>query len=91
MTKQPHSPAGSDQTIPWRESGHFNDPVKLPGQVLSGARYREGLTQAELARLTGLTSRYISGMENGHKPIDAANARKLAAALNIDCQRLLTP
>lgn len=89
MTKQPHNPAGSDQAIPWRESEHFNDPVKLPGQILAGARYREDLAQTELTDLTGLTQRQISDMENGHIPVSAANAEKLTDALNIKRHHLL--
>jgi hypothetical protein len=65
-TKQPHNPAGSDKAIPWRESGHFNDHVKLPGQISAEDRYREDLTQAKLAGLTGFALQQIFGMENGH-------------------------
>jgi DNA-binding XRE family transcriptional regulator len=78
------------EAIPWRESRHYRDPEKLPGLLLSGARFREGLTQAKLTELTGIPRRHISEMENGRRPIGKSNAKKLAAALNIDPRRLLT-
>jgi len=76
--------------IPWRESRHYNDPEKRPGLLLSGARFREGLTQVKLAEQTGIPRRHISEMENGRRPIGKSNAKKLAGALNIDPRRLLT-
>jgi DNA-binding XRE family transcriptional regulator len=76
--------------IPWRESRHYSDPEKRPGLLLSGARFREGLTQAKLAERTGIPRRHISDMENGRRPIGKSNAKKLAGALNIDPLRLLT-
>jgi ribosome-binding protein aMBF1 (putative translation factor) len=82
--------AKSGDSIPWRESRRFSDPAKLPGQILAGARYREDLTQEELSERTGIPRRHISEMENGRRPIGKANARKLAAALNIDPRRFLS-
>lgn len=76
--------------IPWRESSHYNDPAKLPGQMLAGARYRENMTQEELSERTGIPRRHISEMENGRRPIGKANARKLAEALNVDPRRFLS-
>jgi DNA-binding XRE family transcriptional regulator len=76
--------------IPWHESRHYSDPEKRPGLLLSGARFREGLTQIKLAERTGIPRRHISEMENGRRPIGKSNAKKLAGALNIDPRRLLT-
>lgn len=90
----PHNspePTECDQAITWRESRHFDDPAKLPGQIMAGARYREGLTQAELSCRTGISRQHISQMENGHKPISEADSQKIAIVLNIDRQHLLTP
>jgi DNA-binding XRE family transcriptional regulator len=75
--------------IPWHESRHYNNPAKRPGLMLSGARFREGLTQAKLAERTGIPRRHISEMENGRRPIGELNAKKLAGILNIDTRRLL--
>lgn len=89
MTKDYLAPTECDQAIPWRESSHFDDPTKLPGQILAGARYREGLTLAELSLRTGISSQHLSQMENGHKPISEANAQKIAETLSINWRHLL--
>ena len=76
--------------IDWQSSRHYSDPAKLPGQILAGARFREGLTQVALSELTSIPRRHISEMENGHRSIGKSNARKLAEALNFDPRRLLS-
>ncbi|MFH7326116.1 helix-turn-helix domain-containing protein [Desulfurivibrio sp. C05AmB] len=57
--------------------------------ALRGYRYREDLTQAQLAELTGIPQRHISEMENGRRPIGKERARKLAAVLNADYRLFL--
>jgi DNA-binding XRE family transcriptional regulator len=52
--------------------------------ALKGYRYREDLTQQQLADLTGIPQRHISEMENGKRGIGKDNALKLAKALEID-------
>lgn len=59
------------------------------GTFLSGARHREGLTQRQLAEITGIPQRHISEMENGKRPIGKENAKKLAAVLNADYRAFL--
>jgi transcriptional regulator with XRE-family HTH domain len=70
-------------SIPWREALPYTDN-ELPGVFLTGARYREGLTQAQLSELTGIPRRHISEMENHKRPIGKQNARKLGAALKVE-------
>lgn len=53
-----------------------------PGTILRGARYREELTQAELAQKTGISPRHISDMENHRRPIGKKNAHLFAEAMN---------
>jgi len=50
---------------------------------LAGARYREGLTQIALSRLSGIPQRHISEMENGKRSIGKEMAKRLGKALNI--------
>jgi DNA-binding XRE family transcriptional regulator len=57
--------------------------------ALNGYRSREGLSQEQLAELTGIPRRHISEMENGKRPIGKESAKKLAAALHCDYRRLL--
>ena len=59
------------------------------GTYLAGARHREGLTQRQLAEKSGIPQRHISEMENGKRPIGKENARRLAAAMNVDYRAFL--
>ena len=66
--------------------GYAENPL---GMALRGARYREGLTQRQLAELTGINRRHISEMEHGKRPIGKETAKKLAAVLHCDYRVLL--
>jgi len=61
-----------------------------PGGVyLRGIRYREDLTQDQLAAQTGIHRGYISEMENGKRTIGKENAKKLAKVLSCDYRLFL--
>jgi DNA-binding XRE family transcriptional regulator len=57
--------------------------------ALRAYRYREDLTQKQLADSTGIPQRHISEMENGKRPIGKENAKKLAKVLNCDYRMML--
>lgn len=59
------------------------------GVYLKGSRYREELTQVQLAEITGIPRRHISEMESGKRAIGKERAKKLAAALHVDYRMLL--
>ncbi len=59
-------------------------PDLHPGSAIKGLRYRENLTQAQLARELDIKRHHISEMENGKRPIGKEMARRLAEALNTD-------
>ena len=61
----------------------MEDP-DVPGVCLRGARGKEGLTQEQLARVTGLHQRHISEMENGKRTIGKRIAVLLAKALDVN-------
>jgi DNA-binding XRE family transcriptional regulator len=65
------------------------DPVKGPATCLRGARYRQELTQKQLADLVGIRQHHLSEMENGKRPIGKPMAKKLAAALNVNWKLLV--
>ena len=75
-------------STPWRDALGYTAEA-MPGVLLSGARYREGLTQAQLAEKTGIPRRHISERENGKRPIGKKNARLLGEALGIEPRLLL--
>ncbi len=59
-------------------------PDLHPGSAIKGLRYRENLTQDQLAQKMGIKRHHISEMENGKRPIGKEMARRLAEALNTD-------
>ena len=67
-------------SVPWREAL----PESSPGYILRGARLKEGWTQKELAKLTGIPQSHISAMENSKMTIGKERARRLADALKVD-------
>ncbi|MCZ8512124.1 helix-turn-helix transcriptional regulator [Paenibacillus filicis] len=52
------------------------------------ARIIKGLTQRELANLTGLSYAYISLLERSVKPVGPATAKKLSDLLNHPMEEL---
>jgi len=54
------------------------------GVCLRGGRVKEDMTQIELSKLTGISQRHISEMENGKRPIGKETAKKFGEVLNID-------
>jgi DNA-binding XRE family transcriptional regulator len=65
--------------------GYADNPL---GLALRGARYREGLTQRQLAESTGIPQRHISEMESGKRQIGRERAKKIAEALNVSDYRV---
>lgn len=81
---------GESESIPWEELA--KDRLAKYGKtgiVLRGARYREGISQKELANRTGITQNNISKIENGKRVIGEKVAKKLAKALKIDFELLM--
>jgi len=68
----------------------FPDLATNPaGIYLKGSRYREEITQEQLAEATGIPRRHISEMESGKRTIGKERAKKLAAALHVDYRMFL--
>jgi DNA-binding XRE family transcriptional regulator len=62
---------------------------KQAGMVLRGARYRENMSQKELATRSGVSQDNISRIENGKRSIGEKVAKKLAKPLKINYKLLL--
>jgi DNA-binding XRE family transcriptional regulator len=73
----------SEEYVSWRELFSEYSDEDLPGVCLRGSRYKESLTQKQLADMTGIPQRHISMMENGKRPIGKEMAKRLGKALNI--------
>ena len=72
----------TSETIPWREAFPEYTDEEIPAVCLQAARRREGLTQKELADLSGIPQAHISQMERGKMAIGVTRAKRLAKALN---------
>ena len=76
---------GEAESVAWEELASDRlAKYKASGLALRGARYREGLSQKELARRSGVSQENISRMENGHRPVGDKVAKKLAKVLHVD-------
>lgn len=81
---------GESESIPWEKLAKDRiAKYKKSGLALRGARYREGLSQKELAERTGISQENISKMENGKRIIGEKVAKKLAKILRIDFELLI--
>ncbi len=78
----------TSEAVPWREVLEHKEE-DLPGVCLRGGRYRQGLTQFQLAEKTGIPQRHISEMEHGKRTIGKATAKLFAKALNTDYRLFL--
>jgi transcriptional regulator with XRE-family HTH domain len=76
--------ADPNDLISWEEVFPEYEESELPGITLAGARYKEGMTQRELSRRTGIPQGHISEMENGKRSIGVRIAKKIGQALDID-------
>lgn len=65
------------------------DPVMGPAIRIRGLRYREQMTQKDLAAQLGIRQHHLSEMEHGKRPIGKAMAKKLAEILNADWRSFL--
>ncbi|OGQ06775.1 MAG: hypothetical protein A3G32_05775 [Deltaproteobacteria bacterium RIFCSPLOWO2_12_FULL_40_28] len=66
------------------------DPlIGTPGGTIQAYRYREEMTQKDLAKKTGIRQSHISEMERNKRTIGLQVAKKLAKALNCNYRRLV--
>jgi len=79
----------TSDAVPWRDAYPECSEEQLTGKALAGVRYREGLTQAQLAEKIGIPQRHISEMENGKRPIGKAMAKRFGEALNVGYRMFL--
>lgn len=87
-----------EERTPWEECTPWEEVAAAriakytkAGIALRGARYRESLSQKQLAALCGISQDNISKMECGKRPIGPQVASRLAEALYINPKLLLQP
>jgi transcriptional regulator with XRE-family HTH domain len=67
------------------------DMRRLVGQNVRRIREMKGLTQEELADISGFSQQYVSGLEQGHRNPTVITLYELAVALGVSHLDLLRP
>jgi transcriptional regulator with XRE-family HTH domain len=67
------------------------DMRKLVGWNVKRVRQERGLTQEQLAELSGFSQQYISGLEQGRRNPTIVSLYELAMALDISHMELVRP
>lgn len=79
-----------DQPIAWQELAKDRiAKYKKAGLVLRGMRYRENMSQKELAVKSGVHQNEISKIENGKRTVGEKVAKRLAKALQFNYRLLI--
>ncbi|MDZ5698676.1 helix-turn-helix transcriptional regulator [Chelativorans sp. M5D2P16] len=67
------------------------DMRKLVGRNARRIREKAGLTQEQLAEISGFSQQYISGLEKGRRNPTIVTLYELAAALHVSHVELVLP
>ena len=67
------------------------DMRKLVGRNVARLRREKGLTQEQLAEISGFSQQYISGLERGQRNPTIVTLYELATALGVSHLDLLRP
>jgi transcriptional regulator with XRE-family HTH domain len=67
------------------------DMRKLVGRNVKRIRQEKGLTQEQLAELSGFSQQYISGLEQGRRNPTLVSLYELATALGVSNMQLVSP
>ena len=67
------------------------DMRKLVGRNVGRIRREKGLTQEQLAEISGFSQQYISGLEQGRRNPTVVTLYELATALGVSHLELLRP
>jgi transcriptional regulator with XRE-family HTH domain len=67
------------------------DMRKLVGRNVKRIRQEKGLTQEQLAEISGFSQQYISGLEQGRRNPTIVSIYELATALGVSHMELVRP
>lgn len=89
-TRTHHTEKKSSKKEDWRELVRTkNDKFGRPAKALRSFRYRDELTQKQVADLLGNHRQHISEMERGKRPIGKEMAKKLGKIFNVSYKLFL--
>jgi transcriptional regulator with XRE-family HTH domain len=63
--------------------------LKILGNNVRVLRHQKGLSQEQLAELTGLHRTYIGGIERGERNVSILNLIRLSKALDITASKMV--
>ena len=69
---------------------HYNLPRKTNNSAIARLRLERNLTQAQLAEIIGVSQQQLGGWENGVRKPKLNALIKIAKALNVDFNELIT-
>jgi ribosome-binding protein aMBF1 (putative translation factor) len=73
------------KSIPWREAAKDEiEKYSEGGLMLRGSRFKEEITQENLAKALGISQHHISEMEHGKRPIGKEMAKRFAEFFKTD-------
>jgi transcriptional regulator with XRE-family HTH domain len=67
------------------------DMRRLVGRNVRRIRQEKGLTQEQLAEISGFSQQYISGLEQGQRNPTIVSLYELATALDVSHMELVSP
>jgi transcriptional regulator with XRE-family HTH domain len=67
------------------------DMRRLVGRNVKRIRQEKGLTQEQLAEISGFSQQYISGLEQGQRNPTIVSLYELATALDVSHMELVRP
>jgi transcriptional regulator with XRE-family HTH domain len=76
--------------VPTLSKHHHRDPRLLAlGQAIRKIRFEQGISQEQLALLTGLDRSYMGGVERGDNNVTLLKAQVIAQALGLTLTELM--
>lgn len=75
------------QGIEWPTEAVMNQLVRMPrqlGAIIQSARVRQGMTQSDLAGISGTQQKTISAIENGSVGVKLGTLLRVIASLDLD-------
>ena len=84
-------PAKEKSFLPEEAFGEdWTDNAKKTGRIIQGLRFREGMSQIELAKaLKGVKQSNVSAWENGKEKIPAKRLNQMSALFGTDLRKLV--